>query len=342
MEDRLEDALEWYTKVIDPSLEPSIGHAVRADALRGRGIVHQSRAEWAEAERDFLAARDAAAVIGDEGRIGRAENCLGGVAFERGNWFEAERRYGAARLSGEAAEDRDLLAKIENNVGTLLAARGESVQAEHVFRRALQHFDSLEQHPCGARVLNNLGLVLMKQGRHQEASAAYEKALADCKRRGDAMFATKILINQGRLWLIRQEPIQAHAAALKAWVFASRLGDGPVAAGARCLLGEVALGLRDYVGAIHHLRRALKLACHDKAPLVEAETWVLLGNLYEAQGMHDRARDTWRFARLCYQRLGAGAEAMRMDQTINRDTEAGEPVIADISRGRVALTGTDA
>ena len=337
-----DEATRWYGVAIERAGADVAGLAVRADALRGAGIVHQSRAEWSEAERDFLAAREAAVLLGDEARIGRAENCLAAVAFERGDWTSATRHYDAARASAEACDDAELLAQIENNAGTLLAARGEYTSAEAAFRRALERFSNLEQHPCGAKVLNNLGLVLVRQGRYPQATIAYDRALEECKRRGEALFATKILINQARLALARQNPIQAHAAAMKAWTFARRLKDGPVASGALCLLGEVALGLRDFVGAIYYLRRALKLAADNKAPLIEAETWVQIGNLYQEQGQKQRAIDTWQYARLCYRRLGADAEADRLGERIDEATSQATPAVPTIQDPKiVARLGPD-
>jgi tetratricopeptide (TPR) repeat protein len=327
-EDRTDEALAGYAEAASLPLDDAAGLAVRADALRGAGIVHQSRAAWSEAERSFLLSRQVAIELDDDVRVGRAENCLGAVAFESGDWPAAERHYAEARHAAEAAGDLELLAQLENNVGTVLAARGERVKAEAAFRRAIERFEKLEKHPCVARVLTNLGLVLVQQGRLPQAATAYERALAECKRHGDAMFATKILINQSRMFLARKDGIQAHAAAMKAWAFARRLEDGPVAAGALCLLGEVALAFRDHVGAIYYLRRALNLAAREKAPLVEAETWVQIGNLYYEQGKLTRAIDTWRFARLCYRRLGADPEDARLEariDSVEREARSRDP-----------------
>jgi tetratricopeptide (TPR) repeat protein len=325
-EERFDEALAWYAEAAKRTLDNPAGLGVRADALRGASIVHQALAEWPAAERALEASREAAIELGDEGRIGRAYNCFGAVAFERGEWSAAERHYAEGRRAAEAADDKELLAQIENNLGTLLAARGEHARAEEAFRRALAGFEDLNRHPCVARVLNNIGLVLVKQDRLPQAEIAYDRALADCKRRGDALFATKILINQARLSLAREDGIQAHASAVKAWSFARRLKDGPVAAGALCLLGEVALGFRDFVGAIYYLRRALNLTAGNKAPLVEAETWVQIGNLYREQGKLDRAIDTWQFARLCYRRLGAYLEAERIAERIDAANLVGASV----------------
>jgi len=337
-EDRVDEALALYAEAGGLPLDDAAGLAVRADALRGAGIVHQSRAQWTEAQRHYQLAREVAIELGDDVRIGRADNCLGAVAFESGDWPAAERHYAEARRAGEAAGDLQLLAQLENNVGTMLAARGEREEAEAAFRRAIERFEKLGSNPCVARVLTNLGLVLVQQGRLPLAATAYERALAECKRHGDAMFAAKILINQSRMFLARKDGIQAHAAAMKAWAFARRLEDGPVAAGALCLLGEVALAFRDHVGAIYYLRRALNLAARDKAPLMEAETWVQIGNLYHEQGKLARAVDTWRFARLCYRRLGADPEDARLAERID-SVEREAKTLETVAEARVGTGG---
>lgn len=312
-----DEALDAYARAIDLCENDPSAAGARADALRGAGIVHQGLARWAEAERDFLASLEVARRLGDHARIGRSQNCLAAVAFERGDWRASERHYEAARLSAEAAGDMDLAAQIDNNEGSLFAARGEYERAEEIFERALERFVSLDQHPCAARVLNNLGLVLARQGRHLKATSVYDRALTECKRRCDAELASKVLMNQAELMLARGNPLQAHAGALKAWALARRLEDGPVAAGALCILGEVAIALEDRVGAIYYLRRALRLATNGKAPLVEAETWVQIGNLYLEQGQIKRAVDTWQFARSCYRKLGADAEWERLGDRID-------------------------
>lgn len=311
------NALVAYGEALERAGEGPEAVRVCADARRGRAIVQFGLADWNAAESDAEESRRLAAGLGDEKRLGRAENILAAVAFERGDWSAARQHYAAARRHAETAADPALAAQIENNEGTLLAARGDPWQAEACFRRALEQFRKLERHPCEARALNNLGMVLVAQGRLPEAAVAYERALGECKRRGDSLLAVKVMINRARLALVRDNPLQAHATAMTAWTFARRLGDGPVAAGSMCLLGEVARALNDRVGATRYLKRALRHSAGGKAPLVEAETWVQIGCLYRDQEQPERAANAWRHARHLYLTLGAAKEAERMRDRID-------------------------
>jgi len=330
-EERWQDALDAYDLASRLASREPAGDAARADALRGSGIVRLAMGDWVRASLDFGASMNLAVYLRDPGRIGRAENALGGLEFERGDWDAAVRHYAAAREQATEAEDAHLLAQIENNEGTLWAARGEPERAEACFRRAIAHFERMDEHPCAGRAYNNLGLALFAQRRLPEAVLAYDRALAECKKRGDATLAAKILINRARLSLAREEPLHAHAAAMTAWAFARKLEDGPVAAGAMCLLGEIARAFQDWSAANHYLQRALRFSARGKAPFMEAETWVHIGELNRDRGSLDNAFDAWSNAGRCYTALGAMAPADRVRERIEAAHAEMQPIPLRVS-----------
>lgn len=321
---RIDASLAEYDRAARLALEVPGAGAIRADALRGSAIVCMSRSDWLAAEEDFRRSRDEARRIGDEERMGKAENGLAAVAFERGHWESATDHFAAARSHAEAAEDALLLAQIEQNEGALHAARGDTRQAEACYRRALARFEELGSHPCAARTWNNLGLALMTQGRPDEARDAFERSLVECRRQGDEHLAVKVLINSGRLELRRGRAKEAHVLALRAWTFAERLAKGPVAAGALCLMGEVALAMGDRATATTHLGDALSRVDKRKAPLVEAEIWIQLGHLSAESGNRESALESWRYARHLYRLLGADAEVDRVLELIESRSRAWE------------------
>jgi tetratricopeptide (TPR) repeat protein len=315
-EERWQDALDAYAAAYRRAARDQAGDAVHADALRGAGVVRMAIGDWVGAALDFESSRDLARYLGDVNRIGRAENALGGLEFERGDWDAAVCHYAAARERAAESEDLHLLAQVENNEGALWAARGDPDRAEECFRRAITHFEALAEHPCAGRAFNNLGLALVAQRRLPEAMLAYDRALTECKKRGDGILAAKILINRARLSLVRDEPLHAHASAMTAWAFARKLDDGPVAAGAMCLLGEISRALEDHGAATRYLQLALKQSVRGKAPLVEAETWVQIGNLYDDQKRPEHAVDAWENAQIRYRALGALAPAQNLEERI--------------------------
>jgi tetratricopeptide (TPR) repeat protein len=324
-ENRPLDALEACRQAAELAGASPEGAAIRADALRGAGIALMSLAEWEEAASAYRGSREAARELADDRRLGLAETGLAAVAFQRGDWIAAETHYRTARTRAEAAGDARLLTQIDNNEGTLHAARGDAPRAEICFRRALARFEDLGEHPGAARAWNNLGMTLVAQTRWDEAAAAYRAAQEHCKREGQVEFSAQVLINRARLELERGSPMEAHSLAEAAWTLADRLNDGPVAAGALCLLGEVARSLGDPVGATYWFRRSLARSDRGRAPLIEAETWEQIGRLYLDRGETERAVSTWQYARHLYRGLGAVTQVDRLLDRIERHSPAPPP-----------------
>lgn len=330
MENQPLEAVRAYREAVELADASAEGTAVRADALRGAGIALLSLADWEEAASAYRESREAARELQDERRLGLAETGLAATAFQRGDWRGAEIHYETARSRAEAAGDPQLLAQIDNNEGTLHAARGDSARAELCFRRALARFEDMREHPGAARAWNNLGLALTAQARWVEAVEAYAAAQEHCDREGQVEFSAQVLINRARLALERGRPVEGHSLAEAAWSLAERLDDGPVAAGALCLLGEAARGRGDAVGATYWFRRSLARSDRGRAPLIEAETWEQIGQLYFDRGETERAISTWQYARHLYRTLGAVTQVDRLLDRIERHSSSAPPAASPL------------
>ena len=122
--ERWEAAQAAYAEAIRLAGHDGLGLATKADAHRGKGIVHMRCSNWDGAESELLKSQELASKLKDDRRLALAKNVRAAVAFERGDWPDAQRLYAAAREHADAAGSTRLLAQIDNNEGALWSALG--------------------------------------------------------------------------------------------------------------------------------------------------------------------------------------------------------------------------
>ena len=100
-----DDALAQFA---DDSLDPLV-----PEVLRWKGTLMRENGETESAFRCYTKSLEKAMLIGSEGAVAHALNCLGTIAQRRGDQKETERLYAQASEFAERARDGRLLGMIE-------------------------------------------------------------------------------------------------------------------------------------------------------------------------------------------------------------------------------------
>ena len=105
----------------------------------------------------------------------------GEEACQRAQYAEAEKQFLAALQEAEKFGPKDSrLATSLNNLALLYDAQGQYAQAEPLYRRALAIWEQalVPEHPSVAISLNNLALLYRAQRKYTEAELLFRRALA--------------------------------------------------------------------------------------------------------------------------------------------------------------------
>ena len=170
-----------YRRAIE-SYEAALAKApatARGATLHKLAQVHHRRGDWANAERQYAAARKSAANAGDQARI-LADWSL--AAHRAGEAARAKRLATESLVLAERSRDKRALAQVHNIIG-ILAAGGASAKAHLETSVALaQELGDREAHVAA---LNNLALAHRRAGELDRARELTEKALVECEALGD-------------------------------------------------------------------------------------------------------------------------------------------------------------
>ena len=146
-----------------------------------KGRKLRAQALYKEAETEYLAAVQAALVLGPENpKLARCWNNLGALYQDQGRYTEAEALYRQAAAVWERAPgfEEDLAACL-NNLAVAERAQGRHKEAESVFLRAIGIMEKSlpPDHPSLPSSWNNLGELYLGTGRFQEAEPLLRRAL---------------------------------------------------------------------------------------------------------------------------------------------------------------------
>jgi CHAT domain-containing protein len=123
-----------------------------------------------------LRARDVFLEHGDILAAGKIEQNLGNIYQRRGAYAEAGRQYNAARERFEQASDERLLAFAENGLATVLALRHEFGASRTLYEQALSHAQSAGATVTQAEIECNLGCLALDQGHYNRALDYLERS----------------------------------------------------------------------------------------------------------------------------------------------------------------------
>lgn len=230
---------------------------------------------------------------GESEALRRAVNLLGIAHFVLGDIDSAEQAFGQALDQAYASGDLLMVARVMNNLGAVQNLRGEREQALTFYRLATPAYERLDYLTGRAETHHNMAMTYRELGHLTEAEASERQALALARAAREPRVERMARVGLAELALLRGNARAADRRATRAAV-ACASGLDPVGeADALRLVGAARAALGAVDDALAALDRAISLARHHGAPLIEAEAYRVRATLYANLGMASQAeKDT--------------------------------------------------
>ncbi len=180
----------------------ALGHPSPAVLHEAIGDLHTLLGEYAQA----LASYEAAAALGDGGRIGEIERKLGGVYQRLGEWTLAESHLEAALAETEQVEIR---ARLHAELGLVAQHQGRDELALQQANRALELAEVATDGLALTRAHNVLGVLASGRGDLDAARGHLERSLELAEAAGDPAARVAALNNLALAHRNGGEPEQA-------------------------------------------------------------------------------------------------------------------------------------
>nr|WP_317619755.1 BTAD domain-containing putative transcriptional regulator [Streptomyces akebiae] len=308
------DALDWLHAEAEPLLacvQQSLGASTlrrAVDLLLATIDLAESGAGSRRYETTALAARDAAAALGDAHAETRARITLAQVLSQAGRFEEAEREAERADLVNRTADDPWTSGAAPNQLGIIAICTARFPDAEVFLIRAIEAFQADGNTPGEASAVCNLSRSLASMGRTARAVDLAQRGveiydeLGMSVRLANARYASGIVLTQaGRL----PEALEQLDAALRIFTEnRQRLWEGTT----HFRVAQVHLAARRPAQAARHAEQALSIGCIG-GDWMRANALTLLGRALMALGQSDRARACWREALTMYEQSGSSEAA---------------------------------
>src|SRR5712691_8281756 len=280
------------------------------------GIGHSRLGRLDVGQQWAMVALSRARVLGDRTLEVRGLNVCGAIALERGGISEATSFF--TRAQEEAMQDNDMatLGRCANNLGIIANMQGDYGRAVGAYTRAIAAYQKARNDRGIAETQHNLGITYREQGRLDDAMHATDTAMREAERLGDRRLKAQALAGRAEIQVARGEPELAIREAQRAVVIHRDLKNAvretedlrilAVALGA-------AVGKRE---AEAMFREVIARAAKHERPLLVAIAQRDLASLLAREG-NIAAREVAETARATLERLGAKAEAEKLDALLN-------------------------
>src|SRR6059036_319962 len=285
------------------ALLTSIGHA-----RLGRLDLGQ---QWA------MVALSRARVLGDRTLEVRGLNVCGAIALERGGINEATSFF--TRAQEEAMQDNDMatLGRCANNLGIIANMQGDYGRAVGAYTRAIAAYQKARNDRGIAETQHNLGITYREQGRLDYAMHATDTAMREAERLSDRQLKAQALAGRAEIQVARGDPELAIREAQRAVVIHRDLKDA-VRETEDLRILAVALGAAGRKREADAMfREVIARAAKHERPLLVAIAQRDLADLLAREGNIAAAREVAETARATLERLGAKAEAEKLDALLN-------------------------
>jgi putative nucleotidyltransferase with HDIG domain len=320
------EAIECYEGAIRTA-EVTGEHAVRAEALRRRGVVHHLRHEPGPARELCGLSRDIANRHGFAVLAAEAINALAGFDFESGAIESArEGFYEALSLGGS---DPQLRGRIEQNLGILANMQGALSEAMAHYQQSLLACETVGDDRGRAIAYHNLGMVSADRELWDDADRYYQQCLGVAQAIGDIHLQGLGLLNHSEVHLARQHYDLARQNAEAALAIFDRLGAKLDKADAYKVIGRTYRETGRHALAEARLRSAVELAVGTGSVLSEAEASRELALLYQAMGRNQEALGLLNVAHRLFTRLDARVDLVDVSMKAHRLEETYFAVVRD-------------
>ena len=310
------------------------------------GIGHSRLGRLDVGQQWAMVALSRARVLGDRTLEVRGLNVCGAIALERGGISEATSFF--TRAQEEAMQDNDMatLGRCANNLGIIANMQGDYGRAVGAYTRAIAAYQKARNDRGIAESQHNLGITYREQGRLEDAMNATDTAMREAERLGDRRLKAQALAGRAEIQVARGEPELAIREAQRAVVIHRDLKDAVrETEDLRILAGALgAAGRKEEAEAM--FREVIARAAKHERPLLVAVAQRDLAYLLAREGNVAAAREVAQTARATLDRLGAKAEAEKLDALLSapgiEPTAGGNVAYVPPPNGLPASSASDA
>jgi tetratricopeptide (TPR) repeat protein len=292
------------------------------------GIGHSRLGRLDVGQQWAMVALSRARVLGDRTLEIRGLNVCGAIALERGGISEATSFF--TRAQEEAMQDNDMatLGRCANNLGIIANMQGDHGRAVGAYTRAIAAYQKARYDRGIAESQHNLGITYREQGRLDDAVNAADTALREAERLADRRLKAQALAGRAEIQVARGEAELAIREAQRAVVIHRDLKDAVRETEDLRILGMAlgAAGRKREAEAM--LREVIARAAKHERPLLIAIAQRDLAYLMAREGNVAAARELAQTARATLDRLGAKAEAEKLDALLTAPNIDGTADIA--------------
>src|SRR5436309_1746723 len=281
------------------------------------GIGHSRLGRLDVGQQWAMVALSRARVLGDRTLEVRGLNVCGAIALERGGISEATSFF--TRAQEEAMQDNDMatLGRCANNLGIIANMQGDFGRAVGAYTRAIAAYQKARNERGIAETQHNLGIAYREQGRLDDAMHATDTAMREAERLGDRRLKAQALAGRAEIQVARGDPELAIREAQRAVVIHRDLKDA-VRETEDLRILAVALGAAGRKREADAMfREVIARAAKHERPLLVAIAQRDLADLLAREGNIAAAREVAETARATLERLGAKAEAEKLDALLN-------------------------
>src|SRR5438552_2917746 len=288
------------------------------------GIGHSRLGRLDVGQQWAMVALSRARVLGDRTLEVRGLNVCGAIALERGGISEATSFF--TRAQDEAMQDNDMatLGRCANNLGIIANMQGDYGRAVGAYTRAIAAYQKARNDRGIAETQHNLGITYREQGRLDDAMHATDTAMRAAERLGDRRLKAQALAVRAESQVARGDPELAIREAQRAVVIHRDLKDAvretedlrilAVALGAAGRKREAEAMFREVIARAAKHERTLLVAIAQRD----------LASLLAREGKIAAAREVAETARATLERLGAKAEAEKLDALLEEPYFSGD------------------
>lgn len=269
----------------------------QADVLRMKGSFEQSLVV-------LDVARRAAEQVGDKEGIATVLRGIGVIHSRRGDYARAMEYYRESLALSEASGDKAGIARTLDNIGIVHRSQGDYAQSLDCYRRSLALKEELGDKAGVALTLNNLGIVYGEQGDYERALDYYRRSWATKEELGDKAGIALTLNNIGLVHNSQGDYEQAIEYFRKSLALKEAAGDRPGIAVTLQNIGVVYQMKGDYARAAEHFQKSLKLSEALGLKAAIARTMLSIGIVHRSQGNYEQALDYYRKSLTLSESLG--------------------------------------
>jgi tetratricopeptide (TPR) repeat protein len=283
----------------------------------GRLGRYQSAATW------IRSALHRARQTGDRTVEARSLNVLGAIAIESGFVDDAIQHLSQGIEIARLTDDHTTMGRCANNLGIIASLRGDYCGAVSSFTRALVAFDRGGSQHGLAETLANTAITYRDQAEYHRALDYADQAVHGAEATDDLSLVAQTWACRAEVRLRAGDAPLARREAETALTTHRQIHDIVGEAEDLRVLALTLFDMGDWAGAEQTLRSVLDRAEQLRRPLLSATTNRDLARILSETGRWEEAREIGQRARVQFNRLGAVAEAFKLDDLAMAGQEIG-------------------